>query len=295
MSDYQIAILEKLEPVQLQKLSLEQLKGVAVHAVQAIVDKINLATSKVEESRSSAERAAGLKVNMFGFGQSKKTNAIADATVKTNEALAETQNLMRVLIGYTMLNAQLSKYMHGYMAKVVKDGFKNRDGELVRVNDAGTEMFNMIMDEAEDFSRRQLEIEAYQRKQEDLIRSVDAKSQQQAKQLSAHITALKDKAEKHNLDIRAELERRANHILSVSDQKDAHQDHLINELKKTSADIRRASDAQDEIHTSQILELQARVAQLEAVAAIPGKLLLGGIALSAALSCLAIGLVLVSS
>jgi hypothetical protein len=264
MSDYQIAILEKLDPVQLQKLSLEQLKGVAVQAVQTIVDKINLATEKVEQSRSSADRAAELKVNVFGFGQSKKTDAIADATVKTNEALAETQNLMRVLIGYTMLNARLSKYMHGYMAKVVKDGFKDRDGELVRVNETGTEMFNMIMDEADEFSRRQLQIEAFQSKQEELIRSVDAKSQQQAKQLSAHIAALKEKAERHDLEIRTEIAQRASHLLNRSDENDERHDLMIEDLQKKSAEIQRASDDQDEIHTKQIMELLARVESLEA-------------------------------
>lgn len=251
-----------IDSADLTKLEHKEVVSLAERASRDILQKIKEASVRIEGAKSEAEKAKTMKAGWLGK-TAKKTDATADALVRTNEAVAEMHSLVQESIRFTQLNGQLSKAMHLAMSKMVVEGFKNRDGEIVHLNDSGAEFAQILMEEAESFSEKQLEIEMLQAKQAEEIRSVADGSERIAKNLGQDIERLKQENLVHSKHLKSIIIKKSEAILSRSDANDERHEKLIDGLHKSTKALRKSSDDQDRIHTTQIRDLQKAVADYE--------------------------------
>lgn len=247
-----------IDSADLTKLDQKKVVSLAEQASQDILWKIKEASARIEDAKSEAEKAKTMSAGWFGK-TAKKTDATADALVRTNEAVADMHALVQESIRFTQLNGQLSKAMHLAMSKMVVEGFRDRDGEIVQLNDSGAEFAQILVDEAESFSEKQLEIETLQARQASEIRSVAEGSERLAEQLGQDIERLKKENLDHSRHLKNIIIKKSDAILSRSDENDERHQKLIDGLHESTQELRESSDDQDRIHTAQILELQKAV------------------------------------
>lgn len=254
-------ILEIISSVNFDLLKPDDLKVYGERVAAAILEKINDAAKRIAAAKVSSERAAAMDPGMWGK-TSKKATATSDALVATNEAIHEMNELMRALIVYTQLNGKLSKVMNEAMSHLMVKGFKDHTGQIVELNKNGEEFAQIVMQEAEDFSSRQLEIELLQQKQAEAIKSVEAGSDEKARVLAGQISELQKKREAHVANVQLELTARIEgnmarieSTMSRSDENDAIHQRLINELQQTTAKLNKKSTQQDILLGNQIASL----------------------------------------
>lgn len=254
-------ILEIISSVNFDLLKPDHLKVYGDRVAAAILEKINDAAERIDHAKARSERAANMDTGFFG-STSKKATATSNALVATNEAIHEMNELMRALIVYTQLNGKLSKVMNQAMARMVTEGFKSHSGDLVELNKNGEEFAQVVMQEAEDFATRQLEIEMLQQKQAEAIKSVEAGSDEKARVIAGQISELQKKREAHVSNVQAELTARIEgnmarieSTMSRSDENDAIHQRLINELQQTTAKLNNESAQQDILLGNQIASL----------------------------------------
>jgi hypothetical protein len=254
-------VLNTISTIDFDLLKPGDLKVYGEQVATAILEKINDAAERIALAKSRSKRAANMDTGFFS-GTSKKATATSDALVLTNEALHEMNELMRALIVYTQLNGKLSKVMNSAMARMMAEGFKNHSGDLVELNKNGEEFAQVVMQEAEDFSSRQLEIEVLQQKQAEAIKSVEAGSDEKARALAGQISELQKKREAHVANVQTELTARIEgnlarieSTMSRSDENDAIHQRLIDELQQTTAKLNKESTQQDILLGNQIASL----------------------------------------
>ena len=242
-------------------LKPDDLKLYGERVAIAILEKINNAAERIASAKSRSKRAANMDTGIFG-GTAKKATATSDALVATNEALHEMNELMRALIVYTQLNGKLSKVMNSAMARMMAEGFKNHSGDLVELNKNGEEFAQVVMQEAEDFASRQLEIELLQQKQAEAIKSVEVGSDQKARVLAKQIVELQKKREAHVAGIQSDLTARIQgnmarieSTMNRSDENDALHQRLIDELRQKTAKLNKESTQQDLLLSNQIASM----------------------------------------
>jgi hypothetical protein len=183
-------VLKEITSLKFDSLSRNQLTAYGEKASSAILEKINQSAERIALAKRRASDAESMKTGIFG-GTAKKTDATATAVVATNEAVHEMNELMRALIVYTQLNSKLSKVMNGAMARMMAEGFKDRDGHLVELNQNGEDFANIVMQEAEDFSTRQLEVENMQSEQSAKIEDINKQSLKRSQENENKISELK--------------------------------------------------------------------------------------------------------
>lgn len=254
-------ILDIISSVNFEDLKPGDLKLYGERVASAILEKINDAAERIASAKYRSKRAADMDTGLFG-GTSKKAKATSDALVATNEALHEMNELMRALIVYTQLNGKLSKVMNSAMARMIREGFNNHSGDLVELNKNGEEFAQLVMQEAEDFATRQLEIEILQQKQAEAIKSVEAGSDKKARVLAKKIVELQKKREAHVAGIQSDLTARIQgnmarieSTMNRSDENDALHQRLIDELQQKTARIDKESTQQDLLLNNQIASI----------------------------------------
>ncbi len=254
-------ILEIISSVNFDLLKPDDLKVYGERVAAAILEKINDAAEQIATAKKRSEEANAMDTGLFGK-TSKKATATSDALVDTNKAIHEMNQLMRALIVYTQLNGKLSKVMNKAMSHLIKKGFTDQTGQLVELNKNGEEFAQIVMQEAEDFATRQLEIELLQQKQAEAIKSVEAGSDEKARVLATQIAELQKKREAHVSNVQAELTARIEgnmarieSTMSRSDENDAIHQRLINELQQTTAKLNKESTQQDILLGNQIASL----------------------------------------
>lgn len=253
-----------IDSADLTKLDQKEIVSLAEQASRDMLLKINEAAIRIENSKDEAEKAKNMKAGWFGK-TTKKADATADALVRANEAIAEMHALIQESVRYTQLNRQLSKAMHSALSKMIFEGFKNQDGELTHLNKSGDEMAQIILEEAENFSEKQLEIETLQARQAEEIRNVAVGGERLAEKIGQDIERLKRENEDHAHHLKSIIVEKSDAILNRSDANDKMHQKLIDGLQASTKDIRQSSDEQDRIHSEQILDLQKRVADQEAL------------------------------
>ncbi|WP_430462746.1 hypothetical protein ACQUQU_08140 [Thalassolituus sp. LLYu03] len=248
-------VLKEISTINFEVLRKDELDTYGEKVATAIMEKIHESSERIATAKRKSKDAEKMEINFLGFGTSKKAEATSEALVATNEAVHEMNELMRALIVYTQLNGKLSKAMNSAMARMMAEGFKNHGGDIVELNKNGEEFAQIVMQEAEDFANKQLQIELLQQKHSDELRSVDQGSKQRAQEIENKIHILKQKTEDHVVEIRSELSSKIDSSMSRSDENDALHQRLIDDLQKTTETINRESVEQDKIHTNQILAL----------------------------------------
>lgn len=254
-------VLNAISTIDFDLLNHDELKLYGERVAAAILEKINDAAERIARAKNRSKRAADMDTGFFG-GTSKKAKATSDALVATNEALHEMNELMRALIVYTQLNGKLSKVMNSAMARMMAEGFKNHSGDLVELNKNGEEFAQVVMQEAEDFASRQLEIELLQQKQAEAIKSVEAGSDQKARVLARQIVELQKKREAHVAGIQSDLTARIQgnmarieSTMNRSDENDALHQRLIDELQQKTDKLNKESTQQDLLLSKQIASM----------------------------------------
>lgn len=253
-----LGALKVIEKTDISSLDNRQIKSLAAEAAREILLKINSAAQRIEEAKQAADSARSMSSGWFGKTK-RKADATAEALTRTNAAVADMNALIQESIKFTQINAQLSKAMHMAMSKMVAEGFKDRDGKLISLNESGQEFASLLLQEAEEFSERQLQIETLQARQAEELQSVREGSNRLAEQLGRDIKKLEDETRNRTSQLKEIIEKRSVEILSRSDENDARHDRLIQELQQSAEAIRKASDDQDAIHSAQIAQLQELV------------------------------------
>lgn len=152
--------IEKMTPSQLEKFAEEKSKF--------ILEKIELSTKKIAEAKEVAKAAKQLKTGAFGKTQ-KKADATANAVIVTNEAVAEMNEILKESIKFTCSSIDFAQAMAKYMLTFIQDGFKNQDGELVKLSSDSEEQAMFIVHKAEEYANNQLEIDVKQAAQDSKI------------------------------------------------------------------------------------------------------------------------------
>jgi hypothetical protein len=254
-------VLNTISTIDFDLLKPDDLKLYGERVATAILEKINEAAERIALAKSRSKSAAEMKTGMFGK-TGEKVKANSKAIEATNEALHEMNELMRAIIVYTQLNGKLSKVMNSAMARMMAEGFKNHSGDLVELNKNGEEFAQVVMQEAEDFASRQLEIELLQQKQAEAIKSVEVGSDQKARVLAKQIVELQKKREAHVAGIQSDLTARIQgnmarieSTMNRSDENDALHQRLIDELRQKTAKLNKESTQQDLLLSNQIASM----------------------------------------
>ena len=200
-----------------------------------ILSKVENVSRRIETSKKKAKEAGDMKTGLFKTR--KKVNATADALVSTDEAVAEMNTLIQESIQFTCTSIEFSTAMHQSMAKMIAEGFKDSNGEIVKLNKTGEEYVNLIISEAEDFTIKQLEVEKLQAEQAERIKKIKSRSDQRDTELEDAIKKLKMESDKKDAKIEKHIKNKTAEILSLSESKDIQHDQQIGNLQKLSAKI----------------------------------------------------------
>ncbi len=145
----------------INELSAEELEKMAIEKATTILQKIEESNERIRISKSNADDARSMKTGFFGR-TGKKVNALSSALVSTNEAIVEMNSLISEAINFTCSSIQFATVMNKTMARLVVEGFKDKDGKIQRLSKDSEEAVNLIIGEAEDFVTRQLAYEQNQ-------------------------------------------------------------------------------------------------------------------------------------
>ncbi|WP_059369502.1 hypothetical protein [Treponema endosymbiont of Eucomonympha sp.] len=154
-----------------QDMTPQELQALAENKSIEILQKINATTERIAGAKEVAENAAKMKAGWFGKTGEKAT-ATAKAVVATNEAISEMNNLLQESIRFTCSSIQFAQVMHKTMAHMMVEGFKDTDGQIIKLSGDSKEVVQSILDEADDFVKKQLAVEE---KQAELEAKIDEK------------------------------------------------------------------------------------------------------------------------
>jgi hypothetical protein len=215
-------------PIELQKLAKQK--------AGRIMQKINNAQLKIKEAKDAADEANKMKSGWGWWGSTaKKTDAISKATVMTNTAVAETNDLIQESIRLTCTSIQFAQVMHKTMAYMMVNGFKDEDGRVTQLSKDGREMAHEILYQAEDFVKKQLAVEMKQAEMQRQLNEKDKMDEEQNKRINIFYRAFRkikksfaDKSktdseqyEKHEKEIRLLFEyakQQSNNIQKITDE-----------------------------------------------------------------------------
>jgi hypothetical protein len=252
-----------------QDMTVQELHTLAEHKSAEILQRINATTERIAEAKQSAEAAKSMKSGWFGKTR-KKTDATANAVVSTNAALSEMNTLLQESIRFTCSSIQFAQVMHKTMAYMMVNGFKDTDGKIKRLSGDSKEAVQLILDEADDFVKKQLAVE---RKQTELQVRLDEKDkidEEQNQRLERLHTIFEDERSKikNILDdknkIDHEQSERLNEIAAILDEKgdiDKKQEQAIQLLHDYTKQKDILDKEQNENITKIIQELKAGVVQ----------------------------------
>jgi hypothetical protein len=141
--------------------TLSELQILAEDKSLEILQKINVTMERIAGAKQEAELAKAMKSGLFGK-TGKKLDATTNALVETNEAVSEMNNLLQDSIRFTCSSIQFAQVMHKTMAYMMVNGFKDANGEITKISINSKEFVQIILDEAEDFVKKQLAVEETQ-------------------------------------------------------------------------------------------------------------------------------------
>ena len=240
----------------IKSMDKKSLRAFAEKKSQEILIKIDQLSKRIQEAKEDAEDAQNMDTGgLFGGKTKKKATATAEALVRTSKVMAEMSKLIQESIKFTCLSVAFSTVMHQTMAAMVVNGFKGTSGKVVKLNEDSKEFAEMIISQAEDFTKKQLQIENLQNQQKKNIRDLKGHSDKKDAEIIEQIKLLEAESEKKDNDLSKVISQKTEEILSKSDLNDKKHDKEIKNLKSRTANILSKSDRNDEKHSKQILDL----------------------------------------
>lgn len=270
MSDKKISKELKISSSELEKMTPSQLETFAEKKSKFILEKIDQSIKKISDAKCSAEYANNMSSGWFGKTR-KKADVTANALIATNEAVAEMNDLLQESIRFTCLSLSFAQVMSKHMSALIVNGFKNRDGEFIKLSSDSEEQALYIVRQAESFANNQLKVETKQAEQNTKIDNLAAKvskteirlnekdslDEEQNKKLSNIIDLL---SEKEKIDI--EQSRRLEELGALFKNKDIvdkEQEKAISKNKdsiKLLFDYMKQKDILDKEQTEGIRKLK---------------------------------------
>lgn len=174
MSDIKASKELQISSSKLESMQPSQLEMFAEEKSKFILEKIELSTKKITDSKKIAEEAKNMKGGIFGKTR-QKADKTAEAVLKTNEAVAEMNELLQESIRFTCLSLNFAQAMSKHMSALIVNGFKNRDGEFIKLSSDSEEQARYVVKQAEVFAKNQLEVEKKQAVQDSKIDSLGYK------------------------------------------------------------------------------------------------------------------------
>ena len=178
------------------------LQAIAEKSATSILLKIKEREKSILAAQNAAKNAANMKTGLWRIGNTdKKVDATANALLQTNTALAEMNDLIQESIKFTCTSVQFAQVMHKTMAYLMASGFKDANGSIQTLASESKEFVELILNEADDFVRKQLSFEeghAALKARLDHKDQVDAEQSLRLEQLQVlldHKTAVDDKQE----------------------------------------------------------------------------------------------------
>lgn len=208
-----------------------ELQAIAEKSATSILLKIKEREKSIQAAGDEANRAANIQTGFWRIGKTdEKVNATANALVRTNAALAEMNDIIQESIKFTCTSIQFAQVMHKTMAHLMVGGFKDANGNIQYLANESKEFAQLILDESEDFVRKQL---AFENKHAELVTRLDHKEKidlEQTKRLD-ELHSLLD----HKSTVDDEQQKSIQLLfdyIKQKDQLDKEQSNLIHELYK---------------------------------------------------------------
>lgn len=222
MSEKELSKELQISSSKLDKMTAKQLELFAEEKSKLILEKIELSTQGISKAKEEAKKASKMKSGWFGK-TTKKTDATANAVIATNEAMAEMNELLQESIRFTCLSLSFAQAMSKHISALMVNGFKNRDGEFIKLSDDSKEQAFYIIQQAEAFAKNQLEVELKQSEQDSKIENLADKVSNNANRLDE-----KDKVDAAQSQRLEELEE----LLKNKDTVDQQQEEEISKNKE---------------------------------------------------------------
>jgi len=136
MKTMDLATFEK--KFQKAQSSPKMLEALAAQAVMGIVSRIHSCSESIEDAKQAAveahEQSSGGFLNRR---TQKKTDLLAEATLKTSGAMEEMNALVQESIRYTSVSTALAAVMCDKFQTTMDEGFTDTDNQFKRLNDSG--------------------------------------------------------------------------------------------------------------------------------------------------------------
>lgn len=210
---------------EINAMSLSQIDKLAEEKSRFILKKIALSTEKIEYAKENAERAHDMKVG-FGGKTKKKVEATANALVDTNEAVAELNEIVRESIRFTCMSVNFAQAMSKYMSVLLYNGFESQGGEIIKLDADSKEQALYIIQQADEFTKRQRAVERQQTEH-------DTKIAQLSRDISSNASRLN---EKDRID--AEQTQRLKEFETLLEQKDSLDESQSKRIEKNEKEIK---------------------------------------------------------
>ena len=227
-----------------------------------IFKHIKKVSERIQEAKQDSEHAKKMESGWFGK-TGKKTDATATALVKTNEAIVEMNDLIQEAVKFSCRSVEYSTVMIQAMSQLIANGFKNSNGEIIKLNQSGEEFANIILSQADEFTNKHLEIKRLQEQQQKNVVDLKNHSDTNDEKLASEISRLEKESHKKDAELSDEIHQKTTLILNKSDENDALHDQQIGELHEKTSEVLFQSDANDLKHDQQIKELFDLVKNLQ--------------------------------
>lgn len=160
---------------ELEGKSDEELSSFANQKAQEIFENISKIQEKIDEAEkltAEAEKAeTDLKYHfsrgLFGKNKTEKqTELNTKAISQHSEALEEMSNLIQESVFLTKGSMFFAKKMVEAMSLMMVGGFKDKDGKIIELSEEQKKHANIILQEAKNFVKQQMELEKRENEQE---------------------------------------------------------------------------------------------------------------------------------
>lgn len=128
--------------------------------------RINELTKSIDEAKALSKQAENVKSDwrpkIFGGKSATDKRSKLNARVNTqqNEALSEMNDLIQGCIALTQCSILFAKHMVEEMSIIMVKGFKDKDGDTIRLSDSTKEQAQILLTQAQSGLERQRKIES---------------------------------------------------------------------------------------------------------------------------------------
>lgn len=148
------------------------MQKIAKQKSKLILSKIESTTQKIKEAQQKSREAENAKGSWIPFSDSAtdvRSKLNTEAIKLQSEAMQEMNIIIQESVKLTMLSVAFAKTMIEVMSAMIAEGFTNKDGQLIELNEATKEQADFIIRQAQDFVTHQEEKEQIDKQQSEQI------------------------------------------------------------------------------------------------------------------------------